>query len=42
MADKSIGIGNKENLASWADYAKGNSYHCDKAQLKANLDAGGP
>jgi hypothetical protein len=41
-ASKSIGIANKDNLAGWADYAKGNSYQCDKAALKANLDSGGP
>jgi hypothetical protein len=38
---KSIGISNKDNLAGWADYAKGNSYQCDKAQLKANLGGEG-
>ena len=35
------GVSNKSNLKDWADYAKGNSYQCDKAQLKANLDSGG-
>lgn len=39
--DKSIGIGNKDNLAGWADYAKGNSYMPDKAQLKHNLGTEG-
>ena len=45
-ASKSIGIANKDNLAGWSDYAKGNSYKCDDAALKADLDAnvgsGGP
>jgi hypothetical protein len=41
MANKSIGISNKENLAGWADYAKRNSYQCDKAQLKRNLSGEG-
>ncbi len=31
----------KENLAGWADYAKGNSYMPDKAQLKHNLGTEG-
>ena len=34
-------IGNKSNLKDWADYAKGNSYHPDKAELKANLNGSG-
>ena len=40
MADKSIGIGNKENLASWADYAKGNSNLGDKSIRDAKADPG--
>ncbi len=39
--DKSIGIGNKENLAGWADYAKRNSYQCDKAELRHKLNGDG-
>ena len=39
--DKSIGTTTKDNLAGWADYAKRNSYHCDKAPLKANLGTEG-
>jgi hypothetical protein len=35
------GVSNKSNLKDWADYAKGNSYHCEKAQLKANLGTEG-
>ena len=35
--DKSIGTPTKDNLAGWADYAKGNSYTPDKAQLQHNL-----
>ena len=37
----STGIANKSNFRDWADYAKGNSYQCDKAELKANLSPGG-
>jgi hypothetical protein len=39
--DKSIGISNNENLAGWADYAKRNSYRCDKQALKRNLGGEG-
>jgi hypothetical protein len=39
--DKYIGISNKENLAGWADYAKGNSYMPDKAKLRDNLSGEG-
>jgi hypothetical protein len=28
-------------LAEWADYAKGNSYQCDKQALKRNLGTEG-
>ena len=41
----STGIADKGNLKVWADYAKGNSYQCDNAKLKDNLEAnasGGP
>ena len=41
MANKSIGNPTKDNLAGWADYAKRNSYQCDKAQLKRNLSGEG-
>jgi hypothetical protein len=42
MANKSIGISNKSNLAGWADYAKRNSYQCDDTQaLKRGVDTEG-
>jgi hypothetical protein len=31
------GIGNKSNLNDWADYAKRNSYHADKSQLRHDI-----
>ena len=40
-ASKSIGTPTKENLAGWADYAKGNSYQCDKAELRDKLNGAG-
>jgi hypothetical protein len=40
-ASKSIGTPTKENLAGWADYAKGNSYQCDKAELRHKLGTEG-
>jgi hypothetical protein len=39
--DKSIGTPTKDNLAGWADYAKGNSYSPDRAALKHNLGTEG-
>ena len=38
---KSIGTATKDNLAGWADYAKGNSYHCDKAELERKVGTEG-
>ena len=35
------GIGNKSNLKDWADYAMGNSYMPDKAQLRHDLGTEG-
>lgn len=35
------GIGNKSNLKDWADYAKSNSYHADKAQLRHDIGTEG-
>ena len=31
------GIGNKSNLKAWSDYAKGNSYMPDRAQLRHDI-----
>ena len=38
---KYIGTPTKDNLAGWADYSHKNSYHCDKAELKAKLGTKG-
>jgi hypothetical protein len=35
------GIGNKDNLKDWADYAKSNSYKPDRAQSKHDLSGEG-
>ena len=35
------GIGNKENLKDWADYAKSNSYIRDKAEARHNIGTEG-
>jgi hypothetical protein len=35
------GIGNKSNLRDWADCAKGNSCHADKAQLRHDIGTEG-
>jgi hypothetical protein len=42
LARAGIELGpNKDNLAGWADYAKRNSYHPDKTELKHNLGGEG-
>jgi hypothetical protein len=38
--DKSLGTPTKDNLSGWAQYAKGNSYQCEKTQAKAKADPG--
>ena len=40
-ASKSTGTPTKDNLAGWADYAKGNSYQCDQAELERKVGTKG-